>query len=1309
MTIKKSTLCLSAACAILGSMQIIRAATWSATNPGNFLTASNWGGTTPNATGASALISTNPTSSGDFTLSGTQTLGTLDYNNSGFRSLTGGGTLNFNVSSGSALFHVRQSALDLRVDDVVLNDTTEFRMEGSQVIVSSLVSGSGGINFTGDGSLSLANNNNSYTGVTSISAGEFGGGIGGATIANNGTNSSFGRGNFAFNNAGFLDYNGPTASTNRTISLGTGVGLYGSGGIIIVDTSGTVLTLSGVISGGGDLQKYGPGTLQLSANNTYTGSTWVSEGTLRLGASDRISNSSSVNVYSPGTFALNNFNETIDLLSGDGNVSLGTGTLTVTGDNTIFGSDFSGVISGSGSLTKTGSGTFKLAGSNSYTGLTSITGGGTLSGNTIANNGTNSAFGRGNFALENSTLEYTGPTASTNRTFALNGFGGLIEVTNSAATLTLAGVLSGPGYFINNGPGTVQLNASNTYAGTTTVSGGGTLKLGGNEKIPDGSEMHVLLGATLNLNGFTETIAALEGNGHVVLGVGQLIVGANDDSTMFGGDISGAGSITKIGAGTLTLAGTSSHTGLNTISAGVLSGGTIANNGSNSAFGRGNFAIANYATLRYTGGNASSNRLIALSGGGGELDVTNVATTLTVSGVVSGTGGLFKVGAGTLELTGSNTYTGVNSVTAGKLSGSTIADNGFDSAFGHAGFALINAVVEYSGPSATTNRTVSLTGSSGGGIGVSNAATTLTLTGVVSGTADLVVHGPGTLQFNGANEYEGATRIASGTLRFGSSESIPNTSPVEVQAGGTLDVNGITETIGSLAGAGNVVMADGHLITGVNHSSSTFSGSVSGHGIFSKIGAGVLTLSGISSYTAWNNIGGGTLSGNTIANYGVDSAFGHSNFILANDATLRYTGSSAQTDRTIALNSGGGYIDVENATTTLVLAGVANGSGYLGKLGPGTLQLAADNSYESATWIAAGTLQLGGNERIPDGSDVYIAPGGALDVNNFSETIASLQGLGYVYLGSGHLTINADESWPAFKGNIFGSGSASLTVAGAGTVAFAGSSYYSGPTTVSSGKLLMNGTHLFGGDYTVASGATLGGKGTIGSNVNVEGTLAPGNSIGMLTVNGIYTQLDSAALEIEIGGISSGQFDVLNATVSAALAGSLDVTLTNDFTPAWGDSFLILSSAAVTGSFATAASELPALANGLTWQINYGPSNVSLNVVLGGDYNNDQVVDSADYVTWRKMVGTSGLNLIADGNGDTVVNSADYDIWRAAFGNAATSGFGVENAAAVPEHATLSLLFVSLILSSVGFRVRAADAVHMCLRTQDERVAIDGR
>ena len=283
LTINKSAIYLGACVAILICVQAVHAITWSATSPGNFLTAANWGGTTPNATGAHALISTNPTNSGDFTLSGSQTLGTLDYNNSGFRALTGAGTLNFNVSSGTALFRVRQKALDVRVSSMVLNDTTEFRIEGSQVIVTSVVSGTGGINKTGVGTMSLESNSNSYTGVTSI-AGDYTSGIAGDTLTNQGVNSAFGRGNLAFNNNAFLEYRGSSASTDRTISLGTLTDRFGynNGGAIIVDNAATVLTLAGVISGGGRFTKFGPGTIQFSASNTYSGITSIYEGTVRL-------------------------------------------------------------------------------------------------------------------------------------------------------------------------------------------------------------------------------------------------------------------------------------------------------------------------------------------------------------------------------------------------------------------------------------------------------------------------------------------------------------------------------------------------------------------------------------------------------------------------------------------------------------------------------------------------------------------------------------------------------------------------------------------------------------------------------------------------------------------------------------------------------------------------------------------------------------------------------------------------------------------------------------------------------------------
>jgi hypothetical protein len=111
--------------------------------------------------------------------------------------------------------------------------------------------------------------------------------------------------------------------------------------------------------------------------------------------------------------------------------------------------------------------------------------------------------------------------------------------------------------------------------------------------------------------------------------------------------------------------------------------------------------------------------------------------------------------------------------------------------------------------------------------------------------------------------------------------------------------------------------------------------------------------------------------------------------------------------------------------------------------------------------------------------------------------------------------------------------------------------------------------------YTVASGATLGGSGLNNASVNVSGDMAPGNSAGTFTVGGNYTQLANAALEIEIGGTGSGQFDVLNATESAALAGDLNVTLVEDFTPAWGDSFMIFSTGSLSGTFDTLPAECP--------------------------------------------------------------------------------------------------------------------------------------
>jgi len=106
---------------------------------------------------------------------------------------------------------------------------------------------------------------------------------------------------------------------------------------------------------------------------------------------------------------------------------------------------------------------------------------------------------------------------------------------------------------------------------------------------------------------------------------------------------------------------------------------------------------------------------------------------------------------------------------------------------------------------------------------------------------------------------------------------------------------------------------------------------------------------------------------------------------------------------------------------------------------------------------------------------------------------------------------------------------------------------------------------------------------------------------------------------------------------------------------------------------------LPALAAGLSWSINYNPTNVQLSVIqaLAGDFNGDGTVNAADYVVWRKNVGTQ----------------ASYDTWRANFGHTAGSGAALPSAnplsAAVPEPSAVVLM----VLAAAGWcflRCRAA-------------------
>src|SRR5262249_4678649 len=157
---------------------------------------------------------------------------------------------------------------------------------------------------------------------------------------------------------------------------------------------------------------------------------------------------------------------------------------------------------------------------------------------------------------------------------------------------------------------------------------------------------------------------------------------------------------------------------------------------------------------------------------------------------------------------------------------------------------------------------------------------------------------------------------------------------------------------------------------------------------------------------------------------------------------------------------------------------------------------------------------------LPTTTAVTFTGVGTLDLNGISQTVASLSSAisgSQVTLGSGTLT-TGDSTNTTFAGSISGTGG--LVKQGSGVFTLSGSNSYSGTTTVNAGTLLVNGTHTGGGLYTIGDGSgtdILGGNGTINAAVNIaaNGVLSPGNSPGILTINGNVSLAGSLQVELQ--------------------------------------------------------------------------------------------------------------------------------------------------------------------------------------------------
>ena len=301
-----------------------------------------------------------------------------------------------------------------------------------------------------------------------------------------------------------------------------------------------------------------------------------------------------------------------------------------------FTATLNNTIAGTAGIAKTGDGTLVLGGANSYTGGTAVQAG-TLSVSADANLGA-----AGGVSLDGGRLRVTGTSfTSTARDIGIGVAGGEIEITDAGLELTVSGALGGSGALRKSGEGTLTLAGTSTYAGATTIAAG-TLRLGAAGLLPSAARVTLAdrAGATLDLNGFDQTIGSLAGGGSaggtLALGSGTLTTGSDNSSSNFGGTIGGTGSLVKQGTGTFILTGASTYAGATQVAAGTLGAGAANAWSAASAHSVSTGATLDLAGFSQTVGALANSGTVSLVGAA-------PGTTLTVRGPYTGNGGILRL------------------------------------------------------------------------------------------------------------------------------------------------------------------------------------------------------------------------------------------------------------------------------------------------------------------------------------------------------------------------------------------------------------------------------------------------------------------------------------------------------------------------------------------------------------------------------------------------------------------------------------------------------------------------------------------
>ena len=985
---------------------------------------------------------------------------------------------------------------------------------------------------------------------------------------------------FAFTGTNSLSIGGDTSfvqTANSTRTITVTANSLDIGGIL---STGTDVTGTARVNGA--LTKAGAGILILSGDSDYTGVTTVSAGILQVGVGSTSGSFGSGNVTNNATIRFNR-----------------SDALTV-----------SNTIAGSGGIIQSGSGSLALTAGNGFSGVTTLESG-TLRG------GSDTAFGTSALTLNAGTLTSDGATA---RTFANNvtvggnitlgaastftgvltfngtvGLGSAVRTMTVNSDVTFAGIVSGTsdGGLTKAGNGTLTLSGANDFAGATSITAG-ALATTGSGILSTTSGVTLANGTTLSLGG-DETINSLANGGTVTIALGKALTTGSSDYSL-SGIVTGDGSLTKAGAGTLTLSsgGTFSFAGLTTVTGGTLAYGASDQLANAITVSGGILALAGFSdtvgAVTLTSGSITGASGVLTSSG----ITVDTATTAALSAKLGGATTLAMTGAGVLTVSGDNTFSGGTTISAGTVRAGH--ENAFGNLAAHA-LALNGGTLTSDGATArafannvtvggnitlgaTTTNTGVLTFNGTVGLGAATRTLTVnsdvTLAGIIS-DGGLIKLGNGILTLSGNNSFTLGTTITNGTITIGHASSL-GAGTVNVGALGTLDLNNFT--IGN-----TIVLAEGATLTGGQVSASTapttgtLAVELTGTQPLEKTDSGRLELTGANSYTGATSVtGGGTIAvadfgnGSTASPLGVTALTDPDKLVIGGGATLEFTGATdVSTARsftiagsaTIAATGAGGL--TFNSSSVLKLTGTdpaltleASSATAVNYFKPtlevGSPAIATLTIDGTGQWVigSSATNRFKGTASINvDGGSLGFESGSLGTGSGYSgSAIRVSNNTVLVWSGANTDDISARLQVPAgaaakldMGSNVVEFNSAPTMGAGASLSVTSGTLKVTAAAsglnfTGTTGKLSINGTV---GSVGLSTGGTLGGSGTVGAVTTATGShLSPGNSPGTLNM---------ASLTLAAGTIIDWQVqDALDFTGpelgfdTIHITGNLDVT-----------------------------------------------------------------------------------------------------------------------------------------------------------------------